>query len=297
MKRLKKILIKLLFPNIWLVIFLMPVAASMLVYAFAYPNSDPVIIYGSYFLSAYTTTIFCTKLPSVLRKLKCIREKNKYVNHYLTNPRFRVNISLFTSVAMNSAYAAMQLITGFFFRSVWFYALAAYYGLLAFIRISLLRYTRNEIPGQNRKRELYKYRACGILLLIMNQALTVIVFYIVRQNRGFEYHYIQTIAMAVYTFTSIIMATINIFKYRKYESPVISAAKAISLASASVSMLSLETAMITAFGTNDSPVFRQTITAITGLAVCTLILFIAIYMITHSTKELKLLKRSNKNGK
>lgn len=294
MKLYKNILTKILFPNNFIVVLLVPVATAMLIYAFVFPNSNPLIVYGSYFLSAYALTVLCTKLPAILKKFKTITKNNKYISRYLKNRHFRINISLVGSVVMNSAYAIMQLITGFFFHSVWFYALSVYYGLLAFIRITLLRYTRNEVPGQNRRKELYRYRACGIMLLIMNQALTVIVFYIVRQNRGFEYHPIHTIAMAAYTFTAITIAIINMFKYKKYESPVMSAAKAISLTSASVSMLSLETAMITAFGNNESPVFRQTITAVTGCAVCGLVLFMAIYMIKYATKELRLLKRRKK---
>lgn len=222
---------------------------------------------------------------------------NKYVKRYIEEPDFRTKLSLLGSVTLNSAYAIMQLVTGFFFDSVWFYALAAYYGLLAFIRAFLLRYTRNEVPGQNRRKELYRYRTCGILLLLMNQALAVIVFYIVWQNRGFEYHHIHTITMATYTFTVMTIAIINAFKYRRAESPVMSAAKGISLAAASVSVLSLETAMLTAFGGQDSPEFRQTVTAITGTVICALILIMAIYMIIHANKELKAIERNKQHGK
>lgn len=125
----------------------------------------------------------------------------------------------------------------------------------------------------------------------MNLTLGVIVFYIVWQNRGFEYHYIHTIAMAAYTFTAMTLAVINVFKYRRYESPLMSAARFISLASALVSILSLETAMLTAFGEPGNDSFRQTMTAITGAAVCLLVLALAIYMIVHSTKEINRLKK------
>ena len=149
---------------------------------------------------------------------------------------------------------------------------------------SLLNYN-HQVRGTTQQQN------CGTLLLLMNLTLGVIVFYIVWQNRGFEYHYIPTIAMAAYTFTAMTLAVINVFKDRRYESPLMSAARVISLASALVSILSLATAMLTAFGEAGNDSFRQIMTAITGTAVCLLVLAMAIYMIIHSTKEINRLKK------
>ena len=76
------------------------------------------------------------------------------------------------------------------------------------------------------------------------------------RNRTFHHHEITTIALAAYTFTSLTFAIINTVKYRKYHSPVYSASKAISLASACVSLLTLESTMLTTFGneTEVSPI-------------------------------------------
>lgn len=293
MEQFKRILTKILFPHIAVVVILVPFATAMLIYAFAVEGADPVVVYGSYFLSAYALTILCARSPVIFRKLKTVKTENKYINRYLTDAHLRVEISLYGTVAMNTLYAAMQLVSGFYFRSVWFYALAGYYVLLAVMRFFLLRDTRNSVPGEDQLAEFLRYRFCGILLLLMNVTLAVIVFFIVRQNRGFQYHYIHTIAMAAYTFASMAMAIINVVKYRRYESPLMSAAKAISLASALVSLLSLETAMLTAFGEGDDPVFRQIMTACTGTAVCLFVLAMAIYMIIRSTKEIKQIKKES----
>jgi len=124
--------------------------------------------------------------------------------------------------------------------------------------------------------------------------LTVIVAYIVHQNREFRYNGIHTIAMAVYTFAALIVAIVSVVKYRRLKSPLVSAAKAISLASAAVSMLSLETAMIATFGENDSPEFRHSITAATGFVICTFVLTMAIYMIVRASKQIKILKNGER---
>lgn len=110
----------------------------------------------------------------------------------------------------------------------------------------------------------------------MNLALSVIVGYIVWQGRSFRHRKITTIAMAAYTFTALTLAIVNTVKYRKYQSPVLSASKAISLAAASVSMLTLEAGMITVFGGDGDFQFRTYMTGATGAAVCLFVLGLAI---------------------
>ena len=96
--------------------------------------------------------------------------------------------------------------------------------------------------------------------------------------------------MAAYTFTAFTMAIVNMVKYRRYKSPVYSAAKAVSFASAMVSMLTLETAMLTAFSETGQENFRQWMTGCSGAAVTLTIFILAVFMIVKSSKELKLLK-------
>lgn len=134
--------------------------------------------------------------------------------------------------------------------------------------------------------ELRRYRACGVSLLVMNQALAGIVIFMVHQNKGFEYSGFLIYGMAVYAFYSVITAVINLIKFRKHGSPVLSAAKVINLVSAMVSILSLETAMLAQFGGDDEK-FRAVMTGATGGGVCTIVIGMAIYMIVKSSKNLK----------
>ena len=136
-------------------------------------------------------------------------------------------------------------------------------------------------------KELKKYRACGIVFLIMNLALALIIFFMVYWNRTFHHHEITTIALAAYTFTSLTLAIINTVKYRKYNSPVYSASKAISLASACVSLLILESTMLTTFGDGTmSLTDRRILLGISGGAISVFIIAMAIYMIVNGTKKL-----------
>ena len=70
MEKLKKTALSLLFPKICIIVLLVPVSAAMLVYAFAYKNPNPIIVYISYGLSAYTLTVVCERSPEIFKKNK-----------------------------------------------------------------------------------------------------------------------------------------------------------------------------------------------------------------------------------
>ena len=93
--------------------------------------------------------------------------------------------------------------------------------------------------------------------------------------------------MALYAFYAVILAIINVVKTRRHNSPILSAAKAMNLVAAMVSILSLETAMLAQFGGNDDPMFRKAMTAATGGGVCTIVIGMASYMIWRANKNLK----------
>jgi hypothetical protein len=165
------------------------------------------------------------------------------------------------------------------------------------MRFFLVRHTSKYAPGEKMKTELQKYRACGIVFLVMNLALALIIFFMVYWSRTFEHHMITAIAMAAYTFTTLTTAIINVIKYRKYNSPVFSASKAISLAAALVSMLTLESTMLTTFGDGTMTATAQKwMLGATGGVISVLIVATAIYMIVVGTKKLKQLKTEVNNG-
>ncbi len=296
MERLKKILSKLLFPPIWLVILNIPIAAALLVYTFAYQHEEEPFAYASYFLSAYVLTIVCARIPKLIKSGFAVAHQNRYMNRYLTDVFFRMHVSLYLSLGINLLYAAMKLFFGVYYRSVWFGTLAVYYFLLAVMRFLLLRHVNRNPIGKAFVSEMKRYRLCGVILVLMNIALSGVVVLVVYQNKGFEYAGYLIYIMAMYAFYAIITAVMDVIKYRKYRSPVMSAAKAIKLAAALVSMLSLETAMLAQFDNQSNPVFfRRIMVASTGGAVCLLILAMAVFMIFRSTKELKKLRNVSLN--
>ncbi len=284
---LKKIIKSILFPHIAILIILLPLSAALLIAAMVFIGVETIAAYISYALAAYTLTIWCCRIPELIRIVKKFKHNNKYAVRYQEDTRLRVKISLYGTLLWNAAYAVFQLWLGFYHHTFWFYSIGAYYICLAIMRFFLLTYTRKYTPGEKRRAELIKYRACGWIFLVMNLALSVIIFFMLYWNRSFEHHMITAIAMAAYTFTSFTMAIVNVVRYRKYNSPVFSATKAISFASACVSMLTLTSTLLTTFsdGTMDAFSEKMMLGSV-GVAVSVVVLIMAIGMIINGTKRL-----------
>ena len=294
----KKLGKALLFPHIAIMILLVPIATVLLVGSMVFIGTESVIAYISYVLAAYTLTVWCFKIPYLINFFKTFKNENKYARRWQDDTRLRVNVSLYGSLAWNALYGLFQLWLGFYHHTFWFYSIGAYYICLGVMRFFLLLHTRKYAPGEKMQTELVKYRACGCVFLLMNLALTLIIFFMVYWNRTFEHHMITAIAMAAYTFTAFTVAIVNVVKYRKYNSPVFSASKAISLAAALVSMLTLESTMLTTFGDETMTATTQKwMLGATGGAISLLIVATAIYMIAVGTKKLKQLKNEVENGK
>ena len=292
-----KLFTALLFPHIIIMLILVPVSSVLLVGSMVYIGTNSIISYISYVLAAYTLTVWCIKIPPLIKRIKAFKNENKFAKKWKNDVRLRVNVSLYGALAWNMLYGLFQLWLGFYHHTFWFYTLGAYYICLALMRFFLVNYTRRYKAGENMHAELLKYRNCGWIFLILNLVLSVIVFFMVYWNKTFQHHMITAIAMASYTFTTLTFAIINVIKYKKFNSPAFSASKAISLAAAVVSVLTLEATMLTTFGSDTmSAMERKIMLGATGGAISVFIITMAIYMIIQGTKRLKSTKTEVTNG-
>ncbi len=269
---------------------LLPVATVFLIYSMTVLGTETVPAYISYVLAAYTLTVWCFKMPNIIRFFKKFKKENKYAQMWFSDVHLRTSLTLYASLLWNTAYALFQLWLGITHSTFWYYSLAGYYICLALMRFFLSAHTRKHLAGEKMYEELKKYRACGWIFLVMNLVLSLMIFFMIYWNRTFEHDQITTIALAAYTFTTFTTAMIGLVKYRKYNSPVYTASKAISMAAACVSMITLTSAMLTTFGSAEEVFFRKLMLALLGGAVAIFITAMAIYMIRESTKKMKALK-------
>ena len=295
MERFKRIMGKLFSPPMWVVLAGIPAAAAAMGYVFLWGHQSDWTAGPAYALSAYVLALVCVRAVRFAgharQHVGTAMDRFPLIRRYFEDVSFKTRVSLYCSLGLNVLYAMMKFAFGVYYRSVWFGTLAVYYLLLAVTRFALVRYASRNSFGADLRSEWRHYRLCGVILLLMNLALTGVVIMVVRENAGFHYAGYLIYIMAMYAFYNITMAIVNVMKYRKYHSPVMSAAKALRLAAALVSMLALETAMLEQFGGGSTARFRELMTAWTGRAVCCIILVIAVYMLCRSTGELKRIRR------
>ena len=287
----KKLGLNLLYPHLAVIICLLPISVAFLVYSLIYLGTESIVAIISYLLSFYVLLVICFRIPRMIDYFKKLKSQNKYIKRWFSDVHLRMNVSVYGALVFNLAFAIFQLGLGFYHKSFWFYSMFVYYLILGVIRFYLVKHLSKYKANEKADLEIKKYLICGVLLLVMNLALAVIIFFIVYFNKTFYHHMITTIAMAAFTFSTFIIAIINLVRYKKYKSPVYSAVKIVSFIAGCVSMLTLETTMLTTFGESAGSYFSQLMLSLTGAVVSVLSIVMAIRMIVKGTRWLREIKK------
>ncbi|MDE7265510.1 MAG: hypothetical protein K2N52_04480 [Clostridia bacterium] len=209
----------------------------------------------------------------------------KFVQRLKTDSVFRTTLSFFIAFAINIAFAVYNGVYGILFSSVWFATLCVYYALLAFLRgavvLHIVKNRKNNDSGANLK----IYRLSGILLMVLTIALAGAVVLMVVDGQTFRHAGLMIYIAASYTTYKIVAAIVNFVKTRKSDHFAIKAMRSIGFADALVSVLALQTAMISQFSGNGEDL--SAMNAVTGGAVCAIIIALGVFMIINSTLKLK----------
>ena len=175
------------------------------------------------------------------------------------------------------------------YRSAWLWTIGIYYFMIGIIRFVLLRGVRTAKKGELMDRLAHEYRVyrrCGWMMLLMNLVVSGMVVQMIWQNRSYDYPGLLIYASAAYTFYYFILAIVNVVAFRRQGSPILSAAKQLSVAAAVMAMYVLQVGMISTFGGEDES-FRRTMNLIGGAIVCLYIIVASVRMIIHSTRKLR----------
>ena len=293
----KRIGKKLLFPPVWLMVILVIISAVALTLIFVKGMEESIPAYIVYVLAFYTltvVTVFCAMvLPKQYSTIKQKIYDNPLGNRYMTDRVFRTNISLSVSFVISMLYAGINLWSWHALGSYWFMVLAVYYVIMAVMRYLLVRYVRIQKIGTNMLGEWKRSKVCAYILLLINLSLSGAVLMILYQHRGYDYPGVLIYVMALYTFYALTMSIVDIVKYRKMGSPVMSTAKIVSLSAALVSMLNLETAMFAQFGAEMSIEQQHIFIILTGAGVSITVVTLSVILIEKATKAI----RREKHGK
>ena len=133
--------------------------------------------------------------------------------------------------------------------------------------------------GGDKAREYRISRLCGCLLFVLTAPLAAVAVQMVWDGRGYRYPGFLIFAAALYAFYAVAAAIRNLVRFRRLDSPLLAASKVLSLATALVSMLSLQTAR--------GATFRRRMNAATSAGVCLLILFMAAVIVARAGRGVR----------
>ncbi len=267
----------------------------LLIYSLGYKDALEPIKYFSYLYSTFSLIVFlfnvkriylylksCIVDSNIFKSIKKILYNNILIRKYFEDINFKTLINLCFSSIINLSFIFIKFTDGLLNRSIWFVSLSLYYFLLTIVRIILL----NNIRKFNKEKEYMIYRNVGYFIMILNVALVIMIIQMVNDNVAVVYEEYIIYLTAFYTFYLIISAIINVFIYKKYNSPILSSVKVINLLTASVSILMLQTTMIATFGDNELE-FMRLMNSVTGGVISVITLSISIYMIIKGQKKIK----------
>ncbi len=291
----KELVKRILLPPICFLFVLVFLSAAGLGFVFIKGLENSLEAIWVYVVSFYALTIFCiacgTTFPEYYKNIKQKVYENKYANQYLTDVAFKTQVTLYSSLLINVIYVAVNAVSAYVYETNWFGIFAVYYAIMAIMRFLLVRYIGRNYLGESRLGELKRARFCAYILLTVNLILSAVVLMMLYFERGFAYQGFLIYVMALYTFYITTTAVIDLVKYRKYHSPIMSISKVIKLASALFSMLFLETAMYAQFGKETPEETKRIMIMATGAGISVIVVGMSVYMIVRSTKELKEIRR------
>lgn len=298
MKKGKDILNKILHPSLVVLITIPLAAFTGLIYIFAENKTRGASAYVFYILSAYSLVILLLKFFGNIGKTKrkfseTVLKKAENIpilKKYLTDSVFKGEVSLLRGAIFDIGYTVFRMVTGFIYSSVWFVSLSFYHLFLGLLRVYLIVCQKKRL-AKDLFFEYNCYEKTAWLLFFLNIPMSGMTVLMVIKNSGFSYPGYVIYVSAMYTFYTVISSAINLAKYRKAGSPIISAAKVISFITALMSVLGLQTAMISAFSTNGDG-YRRMMNAITGAVVFGAVIVVAVYMLIKAYRKKTEIKNS-----
>ena len=178
------------------------------------------------------------------------------------------------SALLNTAYALSNLLVGIYKSSLWFVALGIYHSVLCITRSAV-------ILMRKRKNGSSTLAYTGLMLIMSTIPLMITVAICYSHDVGKRFHEIIMIGLALYAFTKITLALINLIRSKGRSLPAEKALRSISFADALVSLASLQRSMLVSFGEMKASDIRL-FNTLTGYGVCALVLALGFALIANT---------------
>lgn len=264
----------------------LPLSILILTISHAYKVQAIIACVISGLIFIYAAIVTVNYLIHLRRKVLKVADRYEFTRNLHKDYAFRSIFFSACAFLCNLGYTVFLAALAFLYNSVWYGALAVYYIMLAA--------SRGGILAQNNKHERkYKYdyhslqkakvgtyRYCGIMMLALTVALGVSVVELLlggepRTASGFVYVFA---AVAVY---KVVNAIVQFVRSSKRDDLAVRSVWYINLAVTLVSVLTLQTVILSAYPTSIDPAIFN---GITGFLVCLITLGIGAFMIVHSVR-------------
>ena len=279
---------RVLNPPKWVSAVIPPLSFAALIITFAVQNLRNALAYLIYSMSAYSLVILIAALPGLTKRAKSAMMGSKLMRKAAASPimgryfkdlAFRGSISIYQGIAVNLFYVVFRVMAAIHYASVWFLSMAVYYLVLGGLRAYLIVCYRRRTPELERR----CYHTTAWLLFLLNIPMGGMIVLMVRTNSSFSYPGYIIYLSALYTFYAMAVSVVNLVKFRRLGSPILSAAKVLNLVSAMMSVLGLQTAMIARFSENGED-YRRMMNAVTGGFVYGIVIVAAVTMLLRSKR-------------
>lgn len=268
---------KAFYPHIITLILENIFSAGFLIFIFLNQLEHEIFAYCIYVLSVYTLVCDIIQMWNKTRTIKKSLYHISLIHSYQTDLAFKTESKLYLSICINLIYSCFKAFAGLYYHSLWFGTVALYYIVLTITRFLLLSHIQKN--KRNYKSEIQKYCLCGYLLLFLTVVIAGMNMYMINKEKTSIYPLYFIYVVAGYTFYIFITAIINILRYRKEDNLLYHASKMITLATAFVSIFSLQTAMFAEFSNNYGQ--QRTMNILTGTITFVIVMSIAMYMILY----------------
>lgn len=179
--------------------------------------------------------------------------------------------SAILSLVINIIYGIYNIIVGVIMPSWWFLTAGTYYLSLSIVRYFVLRAKKNSINN-------FLKPFTGIMLIVLSIPLAGMVILASVKDRGTDFHEIVMITIALYTFTKLTLAIINLVKSKRNTPERIKILRNISFADAFVAIFSLQRSMLVSFEGMPANEIRI-MNIVTGSAVCVIMFMLGLNLI------------------
>ena len=284
---MKRWMCRMLYPAAWLLALLCVLSGLALMLVFMRGWEDSALAYVAYPVSAYALAALvlrCVPLPG--KCMRCLRSVS-VVDRYMMDREMKVEFSFYVSLAVTAVFCLYKAVMSWRLRSPWLAALAGFYLVLLAARFLLVCRIRSR-AGKNGHDAALLY-ACGALLMLLMAALGAVSFYTVCRGESVRYGGYMIYAAAGFAFYSLVMALVNLVRFRALKEPVYLAGKVFALASALVSVYFLQASMLVEFAAGED--WHGAANAATGTAVLVFNMGMAIGLIRSGADRKKCVAR------